>query len=125
MMWLSIAVGGALGAMARYGMVAYLFPIPSNRFPVGTLAANILGCFFIGVFYVVILEKNLLGASWRPFIISGFLGAMTTFSAFTLEAVQLWQGGSGEIALYYVAASVIGCLIATGLALYLTSQLLQ
>jgi len=64
---LAIALGGALGAMARYGVAAYLFPVLPNRFPVGTMVANVVGCFLIGVFYVVIMEKQLLGPQWRLF----------------------------------------------------------
>ena len=124
MTWLSVALGGAFGAMARYGVVAYLVPVPSNRFPLGTLLANYFGCFVIGAAYVLIMEKNLLGEQWRPFIITGFLGALTTFSAFALETVQLWQAGHGGIAMAYIACSFIGCLLLTWLALSLTQQLL-
>ncbi|GAB1259140.1 hypothetical protein NBRC116494_36420 [Aurantivibrio plasticivorans] len=122
MNWLAVALGGALGAMARYGVVAYIVPIPSNRFPLGTLLANYLGCFVIGAVYVTIMEKNLLGDQWRPFIITGFLGALTTFSAFALETVQLWQAGHTGIALAYVVCSFVGCILLTWLALNLTHQ---
>jgi len=123
--WLAIAVGGALGAMGRYAIAIHVFPVTPHRFPWGTLCANVIGCFFIGVLAVVIIEKQLLGPQWRLFLITGFLGALTTFSAFSLEAVQLWQFGHGINALYYVALSLGACIAATAGAIILTSRIIS
>lgn len=125
MQWLAVAMGGALGAMGRYAVVAYTFPVLSNRFPVGTLAVNVLGSFLIGVCYVLIVEKGLLGPEWRLVLMTGFLGAFTTFSAFSLEAVQLWQYGHGLTALGYVISSLLSCVLAAGLALALTARMIN
>ena len=120
MNWLAIALGGALGAMSRYAIVTYVVPIGTQRFPWGTLLANTLGCFIVGVLAVVIIDKQLLGPQWRLLLMTGFLGALTTFSAFSLETVQLWQLGHGLHALYYVVVSLVACITATALAIVLT-----
>ena len=125
MNWLAIAIGGALGAVSRYAVVAYLLPVTPHRFPWGTLLANVLGCLLIGVLAVIIIEKQLLGPQWRLVLITGFLGAFTTFSAFSLEVVQLWQLGHGLNALYYVVLSLVACLSATVLAIAITLKLLS
>jgi CrcB protein len=123
MQWLAIAIGGALGAMGRYAVVVYAFPLIANRFPLGTLIVNLAGSFLLGVCYVLIVDNNLLGPQWRLTLMTGFLGAFTTFSAFALEAVQLWQYGHPVMALSYVLLSVLGCCLAAALALALTSRL--
>lgn len=125
MQWLAVAMGGALGAMGRYAVVAYTFPVLSNRFPLGTLAVNVLGSFLIGVCYVLIVDKGLLGPEWRLVLMTGFLGAFTTFSAFSLEAVQLWQHGHGLMALSYVVLSLLCCILAAGVALTLTARIVS
>lgn len=123
MQWLAVAIGGALGAMGRYAVVAYAFPLIANRFPLGTLFVNLTGSFLLGVCYVLIVDSNLLGPQWRLTLMTGFLGAFTTFSAFALEAVQLWQYGHPVMAFSYVLVSVLGCCFAAALALALTSRL--
>lgn len=123
MQWLAVAVGGALGAVGRYAVVAYVVPVTANRFPWGTLAVNVLGCFLVGIAYVAIVEKALLSSEWRLLLMTGFLGAFTTFSAFALEALQLWQHGQTVSALAYVALSVFACLAAAGVALTLSSRI--
>lgn len=121
----AVALGGALGALMRYGVVAYLFPVLPNRFPIGTLTANVIGSCLIGVFYVVIMQKQWLGPEWRFFIITGLLGAFTTFSTFSLESVQLWQYGHMALALGYIVLSLLLCLAGTALSMYLAAQFLK
>lgn len=124
MQWLAVAIGGALGAVSRYAVVAYLVPVPAHRFPWGTLIVNVLGCFLVGVIYVATVEKSLLTPEWRLLLMTGFLGAFTTFSAFTLEALHLWQYGQPLSAVVYIVLSVFACLAAAGTALALTSRAL-
>ena len=125
MNWLAIALGGALGAMGRYAIITFLLPVTPHRFPWGTLVANVIGCFVIGILAVVIIDKQILGPQWRLFLITGFLGALTTFSAFSLEAIQLWQLGHGLNALYYVLLSLGACLLVTAIAILTTLRLLD
>lgn len=124
MQWLAVAIGGALGAMGRYAVVAYGFPVLANRFPLGTLTVNVLGSFLLGICYVLIVDKGLLGPQWRLVLMTGFLGAFTTFSAFSLEAVQLWQYGHGLMAISYAILSLVCCTAAVAVALLLTARLL-
>jgi len=112
MQWLAVAIGGAVGAVGRYAITAYLFPLASNRFPVGTLTANVLGSLLMGVLYVLIIEKGSLPAEARGWLMVGFLGAFTTFSTFALDAVTLWQNGHTTLALSYALISVFTCIFA-------------
>jgi CrcB protein len=123
MQWIAIAVGGAIGAMGRFAVTAYAFPVMANRFPAGTLAVNVIGSFLIGVCYILIIEKGSLAPEWRNWLMAGFLGAFTTFSTFALDAVNLWQNGHGTTALVYVVISVLGSIAAVVLAMQLTLKL--
>ena len=124
MQWLAVAVGGALGAMARYGVVSYLAPLTGHRFPLGTLCVNISGSFLIGVCYVVLDEKLAASPEWRLLTMTGFLGAFTTFSTFSLDALALWENGLPMTAVTYVLATVFGCLMAVTASVLLTQRLL-
>lgn|SRR5690606_1875600 len=105
MQWLAIALGGALGSVLRFACVSYVTPLVNLRFPLGTFAVNMLGSFLIGVAYVVLIEKT-AAVEWRLFFITGVLGGFTTFSAFSLEMLQLWQDGHTLTALAYAVSSV-------------------
>jgi len=119
MQWLAVALGGALGAMGRYGVGSILFPVEGSRFPLSTLVVNVLGAITMGVLYVIIVEKSLLGGQWRELLMIGFLGAFTTYSTFSLDALALWQNGHLALALFYVVITLFLCLGGTlaGLAI--------
>jgi|SRR5690554_5090181 len=125
MPWLFVASGGALGAVLRFYITAYLYPVAGDRFPFGTLLANVVGCFLVALLYVVIVEKAMLPAYWRHLLITGFLGALTTFSTFSLDALLLWQNGAPALAIYYVLATLVLCLLAVTAAWYLVSFVLS
>ena len=118
-----IAIGGALGSMARFAAVGYLTPMLNFRFPIGTFIVNILGSFLIGVAYVVIVEKQLIPAEWRLFFITGILGGFTTFSSFSLEILQTWQEGHVFNAIFYAASSVVLGLLFAFIGMQLTQKL--
>ena len=102
---LQVALGGAIGAAARYASgvgVARLFGV--TGFPLGVLAVNILGSFLMGALVVWLARKGLTHLG--PFLMTGILGGFTTFSAFSLEAVTLYERGALGQAALYVALSV-------------------
>ena len=98
--------------MARHWLSNLVHEASSSRFPFGTLAVNVLGSFAIGIAYVVIVERGWVHPDWRSVTMIGFLGAFTTFSTFSLEALALFEMGRGELALTYIAVSVLACLLA-------------
>ena len=112
MPYLAVALGGALGAVARYWISTSIQPPNNSEFPVRTLLVNVIGSLLIGILFVVIAEKSLLSESYRQLLIVGFLGAMTTFSTFSLDALLLFQQGHYNTALFYILSSVVVCLFA-------------
>lgn len=100
---LQVALGGAVGAVARHGVNIGAGRLLGPGFPVGTLAVNIAGSFLMGLLVVVLAGR---GNALAPLLMTGLLGGFTTFSAFSLDTVTLWQRGQGAMALAYVAASV-------------------
>ncbi|HSG03773.1 MAG TPA: fluoride efflux transporter CrcB [Marinobacterium sp.] len=119
---ISVALGGALGALARYWLSGWLNS-GDAKLPWGTLSANVLGSLLMGVAFVLILEKAKLAPEMRPLLMTGFLGAFTTFSTFSLETLTLIHEGHIITALFYVLLSVILCIAALALAVSLTRML--
>ena len=101
-----IAIAGAMGALSRYWITSAVLSFEHVRFPVATLAINVVGSFLMGIAYVIIVERLQLAPEWRALFMTGFLGAFTTFSTFSLETVTLLQEGNGWTALLYVVASI-------------------
>jgi fluoride exporter len=100
---LMIALGGALGAVARFASASLIQPLFGARFPVGTLFVNGLGSFVIGCVMSVLIGRVSFGAeSLRLFMVVGFIGAYTTFSSFAWETVSLFDGGQWGSALMNV-----------------------
>ncbi|MEX0963034.1 MAG: fluoride efflux transporter CrcB [Pseudohongiellaceae bacterium] len=118
--YIAIAFGGALGAVSRYWLHGAAQRFNDSLFPLGTLVVNLLGSFLIGVFFVVLAEKAQLNEAWRPLIVVGFLGAMTTFSTFSLDALLLFEQGHYNTALLYIVSSVALCLFAAFAGMQLT-----
>ncbi|SEF79183.1 fluoride efflux transporter CrcB [Marinobacterium lutimaris] len=120
--WILIAVGGALGALGRY-WVSGVLNNAEHRLPFGTLTVNVLGSFLMGVCFVLILEKVKLSPEMRPLLMTGFMGAFTTFSTFSLETVAMIQEGHIMSALIYISLSLILCLVALYAGLLLTRMI--
>ena len=106
----AVAVGGALGAVSRYSFGLVALALIGNRFPWATLGVNVVGSFLIGLAAVLIGDRIVDGELWRPLIIVGFLGAFTTFSAFSLDTLLSLQQGNYNTALAYMLGSVALCL---------------
>ncbi|WP_136439480.1 fluoride efflux transporter CrcB [Pacificoceanicola onchidii] len=111
---LMVAAGGATGAMARYGVGLFMAQTVAASLPLGVIAVNILGSFVMGAFASFAATRDMLHLS--PLVMTGFLGGFTTFSAFSLEAVTLFEKGQINHALLYVALSVLGSIGALILA---------
>jgi fluoride exporter len=112
--FLAVGVGAMLGAWARWGVSVWLNPI-MPQLPLGTLAVNIAGGYAVGVAVACFNANPSLSPEWRLACITGFLGALTTFSAFSAESVQLMQDGRYGAALAHSAAHLFGSIIATAL----------
>jgi CrcB protein len=106
-----VAVGGGLGAVARYG-AGQLWPTPPGGFPWGTFAVNVLGCLLIGVLMVLITEVWSAHRLARPFLGVGVLGGFTTFSTYAVDIRTLLQPGTVGTALLYLAGTLVGALLA-------------
>jgi len=119
MQWLAIAFGGAVGALLRHLITRLAYPVFEGRFPLGTFIVNVSGSFLIGLCYVAIVERGMLGHEWRLMIMTGLFGALTTFSTFSLETVLLWHNGQPLTALLNIVISLLACLAATAAALAL------
>jgi CrcB protein len=112
---LMVAAGGALGAAARFLAGAALTRLAGPGFPWGTLAVNLAGCFAMGVLVVALAQAGAMRHA--PLLLTGLLGGFTTFSAFSLDAVALYERGEAGLALAYVGGSVGGSLAALALGL--------
>lgn len=107
--WLQVALGGAIGASARYGInivIGRLIP----GLPIGTLLVNIAGSFMMGLLTAVFAYRG--GQQFAPLLLTGVLGGFTTFSAFSLDTLTLWERGQAGLAAGYVIFSVALSLIA-------------
>lgn len=100
-------VGGGIGTLARYAFSGLLYAWWGARFPYGTMAVNLTGCFLIGFLAVLSEEKFLLGPDARTLLMIGFCGAYTTFSTFILESAYLIREGQTGYAFINIAASII------------------
>ncbi len=118
-LYLLVAIGGAAGACLRLALSDWLNRVTQHHYALGTLGANILGSFLIGIAYVLIIEKGQLPADTKPLIITGFLGALTTFSTFSLDTLMHIHNGEWQHAITYTALSVVLCLMSTFLAVEL------
>jgi CrcB protein len=110
-----IALGGAVGAIARYQLAALIQARIPVGFPWGTFVVNITGCLVMGVATVLLTERLVVHPNWRFLIPIGFVGAYTTFSTFELETFRAMTEGSWMIG----AANVVGSVLAGYVALWL------
>jgi fluoride exporter len=115
---LAIAGGGALGAVSRYWLTQWVQDWLGHDFPYGTLMVNVFGCLLVGAVYGMLDRNSGLGHGWHALLVIGFLGAFTTFSAFSLATLQLLERGALLAAVANVLLSVLLSLAACGLGLW-------
>jgi CrcB protein len=119
-----VALGGALGATARYAL-ALNWPAPPGGFPWATFWTNVVGCAVIGVFMVLITDVLAAHRLVRPFFGTGVLGGFTTFSTYAVDIQKLVDHGRPAIGLTYLAATLLAALTAVWLASTATRRVLK
>jgi len=120
-----VILGGSLGALCRYGLASFAARYMANRFPWGTLAANLIGCFAIGAAFALTERTQALSPESRLFFMTGFLGALTTFSTYALETVQSVRTGSTLTAVLNFAANNLGGLLLVLAGMWLMQLILK
>ena len=120
---LAIAIGGALGAVARFLLSNGVHSVFSRDFPYGTLTVNVIGSLLMGFLYILFIERLGIESYWRAMVLVGFLGAFTTFSTFSIETLNLLENGAIFRAVLNILASVLTCILACWLGLVLGRQL--
>ena len=113
--WVAVAAGGAIGSLVRFWLTGVMTDLTGPRFPWGTLLINALGSFVIGLVAGITLipARVAVHPDLRIFLMTGICGGFTTFSAFSLQTLELMQGGEVVAAMGYAAGSVVLCVIAT------------
>ena len=107
---LFVAMGGAVGAMLRYGISSGIYTWFGRSFPYGTLAVNVLGSFAIGLLSILLIEKFDVPHEVRLALVVGVLGALTTFSTFSWDTLDLMQQGMMQKAFINVLFNVVICI---------------
>jgi fluoride exporter len=116
-----VMLGGSLGAAGRYGISLVTINLWGTRFPWGTWIVNLTGCFLIGLLFGLSDRLRLLTPEMRLLLITGFLGALTTFSAFSMETVAAGQGGMRFLAIMNILVNNLVGLALTVLGLWIGS----
>jgi len=119
--FIAVAAGGACGACLRYA-VSIMLPVPADRLSVAILLVNIVGCLLAGIAIAWWMPKGVLGAAAGLLVITGVLGAFTTFSAFSVDTLRLFMDGLIGQALLSIGLNVVGSLMAVWVGWWLGSQ---
>lgn len=117
-----IAIGGAIGAVLRYGASVSVYALLGRSFPYGTLFVNVSGSLLMGLLSVLMLERFNIGPEWRAAVLVGVLGSFTTFSTFSIETLNLLEQGDWARAMSNIVLSVLVCLAAVWLGVLIGRQ---
>ena len=118
-----IAMGGAIGAVLRYGASLGVYSLMGRGFPYGTLFVNVTGSLLMGLLGVIMLERFDTGPEWRAAILVGVLGSFTTFSTFSIETLNLLEQGDVMRAVMNIVLSVLVCLTAVWFGVLIGRQI--
>lgn len=113
-----VFLGAGLGGALRHGVNLASARLFGGAFPFGTLAVNVIGGLAMGLLVGYFAFQGQASQSWRLFLTTGILGGFTTFSAFSLDAVLLWQRGEPGQAVVYVLVSLVGAIGGLALGLW-------
>ena len=116
---LAVAIGGAIGAIARFQLSQLFIKSFSGDFIYNIMVANIVGCFLMGACYEFMNLKMNVGAEWRAFFMVGVLGAFTTFSSFALDVFILVERGNFLNASVYILSSVVFSIVGLFVGIYI------
>ena len=117
-----IAIFGAVGTLARYGLQGVVQIRTASTFPYGTLLVNLTGCFLLGLIGQFTLNRLVISPDWRVAIAVGFFGGYTTFSSFGWETAKMLEAGEWARATAYVSASVVAGLLLTVAGIHLANR---
>lgn len=121
--YIALAVGGVLGVYARFGLTRFIQSLYGQDFPLATLIVNLVGTFLLAFLFVQTLERVTISPAVRTGILTGGLGAFTTFSTFIMEALLLIEDGQAGKAALYLALSVGLGLAAAFCAVYIARNI--
>lgn len=120
---LFIFIGAGLGGVLRYWITSASYAVLGREFPYGTLIVNISGCFFMGLVFILLMERvHSMAPALRALLLIGFLGGFTTFSSFSIETLNLFENGELLAAFTNICLSIILCLSATWIGVTLGRQ---
>ncbi|MEM7357710.1 MAG: fluoride efflux transporter CrcB [Pseudomonadota bacterium] len=122
MLYLGIVLAGGIGALLRYALGRLAVNLQWTALPFGTLVANLVGCFLIGYLSWVLVHRFQASETLQIVVITGFLGGFTTFSAFSLEAISMFESGANLRAVTYIVLQVVLCIVMCLLGLLLARQ---
>lgn len=118
-----IAIGGAIGAITGYLVSTMMVTLLGRNFPYGTLSANVLGSFLMGFLYIILIQRVFESTNMQALLLTGLLGAYTTFSTFSIETLNLFELDSVMLGLLNITLNLILSLIAVWFGVMLARRI--
>jgi len=117
-----IAGAGAVGTLSRFAIAALVQNFSGSKFPWGTLTVNVVGCFLFGLVFILAEEKSLIPAQVKVIVLTGFMGAFTTFSTFGFETTALIHSGDWGSAILNIVGQNVAGIVAVTMGIFLARQ---